>query len=277
MSASQTQKATDLQRLNREGTYALPNAWDVGSAVLIARAGASVIATTSAGVSWALGKQDGENLDRQEMLDVIRFIVAAVDVPVSADIEGGYGPTPADVAQTIQGVVETGAVGINIEDSGAPGGSLFSIDEHAVRLRAARDAAADGGLAELAINARTDVYLFQVGAPESRLAETIDRAHAFAEAGADTLFVPGVADLAVIESLVERSPIPINIMTGPGGPTVPELAKVGVRRVSLGPAITYAAYSLVWHAAREMIETGTYTRLSGVESYEQINDSFTKR
>jgi 2-methylisocitrate lyase-like PEP mutase family enzyme len=263
--------------LNREGTYVLPNAWDVGSAVLIARAGASVVATTSAGVSWALGKQDGENLDREEMLDVIRFIVAAVEVPVSADIEGGYGPTPADVAQTVRGVVETGAVGINIEDSGAPGGSLFSIDEHVARLRSARDAAAESDLAALSINARTDVYLFQVGSPEGRLDETIDRAHAFADAGADTLFVPGVADLAVIESLVERSPIPINIMTGPGGPTVPELAKVGVRRVSLGPAIPYAAYSLVWHAAREMIETGTYNQLSGVEPYGEINASFAKR
>lgn len=273
MELIQQQKARALQDLNKDGTYVLPNAWDAGSAVLIARAGAPVIATTSAGVSWALGRPDGQNITREQALAVIAQIVDAVEVPVTGDIEGGYG----DITETVTDLVAAGAVGVNIEDSGAPDGALFGIAEQAARLAAARIAATDLGLPELAINARTDTYLFAIGEPEHRYDDTIRRAHAFAEAGADTLFVPGVADLNVIENLVRDSPIPINIMTGPGGPTVSELTGLGVRRVSFGPAIAWAAYSLAVRAAREILTAGTYTEISDLEPWDAINGAFTTR
>ncbi|MCR6482920.1 isocitrate lyase/phosphoenolpyruvate mutase family protein [Amycolatopsis sp. OK19-0408] len=275
MSEARQRKADELQHLNQDGIYVLPNAWDTGSAVLSANAGAKVIATTSAGVSWAGGRPDGQHLTRERAVAVVRDIAAAVDVPVSADIEGGYGPDPADVAETVRAVVEVGAVGVNLEDSGAPAGGLFDDDAQAARIKAARDAATAAGLPNLAINARTDVYLAGIGAPEGRYAETLRRARAYAAAGADTIFVPGLTDLDVITKFVGESPVPVNIMAGPGAPSIAELAEAGVRRVSLGASVAFAAYSLVVRATREVLEKGTYTELGATEPWDVINGGFT--
>lgn len=272
MSRTQQQKADELQHLNQAGIYVLPNAWDAGSAVLSVNAGAKVVATTSAGVSWGKGLGDGQNLTRDLAVSVVREIATAVDVPVSADIEGGYGPAASDVAETVRAVTRAGAVGINLEDSGNPAGGLFSVEEQSARIRAAREASTAAGLPNLQINARTDVYLAGIGVPEGRYAETIRRAQAFAEAGADTLFVPGLGDLDMIAKLVSGSPLPVNIMAGPGAPTVGELAAVGVRRVSLGASVAFAAYSLVVRATREVLTKGTYTELDNVESWDVINN-----
>ncbi|WP_240746714.1 isocitrate lyase/PEP mutase family protein [Cryptosporangium phraense] len=277
MSKTQQQKADELAALNRAGTYVLPNAWDVGSAVLTANTGALVIATTSAGVSWGRGVPDGQHLTREAALDVVRDIAAAVDLPVSADVESGYGPGPSDVAETARGVVAAGAVGINLEDSGNPDGGLFDDGAQAARIRAAREAAAAAGLPNLQINARTDVYLAGIGAPEGRYDETLRRARAYADAGADTLFVPGLTDLDVIATLVADAPIPVNVMAGPGAPSVGELAKAGVRRVSLGASVAFAAYSLVVRATREVLHEGTYEALSEVEPWTVINGGFPSR
>lgn len=277
MNKTQQQKADELQNLNQKGIYVLPNAWDAGSAVLSANAGAEVIATTSAGVSWGKGLPDGQNMTRELAVSVIREIAAAVDLPVSADIEGGYGPAPSDVAQTVRDIIDAGAVGINLEDSGARAGGLFSGQDQAARIRAAREAAAAAGVPNLAVNARTDVYLAGIGAPEGRYGETLRRAEVYAEAGADTIFVPGLTDLDVIAKFVGESPIPVNIMVGPGGPTIDELAKVGVRRVSLGASIAFAAYSLVVRATREILNRGTYTELNNIESWDVINGGFARR
>lgn len=271
---SQTDKAARLRQLNATGIYVLPNAWDAGSAVLTARAGAQVIATTSAGVSWGLGRGDGEHLTREENVAVIRRISAAVDVPVSADIEGGYGPTPDDVARTIRDVIAAGAVGVNLEDNNSATGELFTPEEQTARIRAARTAAIEAGLADLVINARTDVYLFQIGAPEERFDDVITRAQAYAEAGADILFVPGLLDLSVIRRLVNASPVPINIMAGPGAPTILQLADTGVRRVSLGSAIAQTAYGAAIRAAREVLADGTYRVASAGASFGEINGAF---
>lgn len=268
---SQTDKAARLRQLGTTGIYVLPHVWDAGSAVLTARAGAKVIATTSAGVSWALGRGDGEQLTREENIAVIRRISEVVDVPVSADIEGGYGPAPDHVAQTVRDVIAAGAVGVNLEDSNSATGELFTVGEQAARIRAARTAATESGLPELVINARTDVYLFQVGAPENRLGDVLTRARAYADAGADLLFVPGLDQLDTIRQLVNASPLPINIMVGPGSPTVLQLANVGVRRVSLGSAIAQAAYGAALRASREVLSDGTYKALSYAASFGDIN------
>ena len=252
----------------------LPNAWDAGSAAMIELAGAQAIATTSGGIAWSLGRSDGQHLSRAVMIERVREIVAAVSVPVTADIEGGYGPTPDDVAVTVTGAIAAGAVGVNIEDS--RGGLLFDPAGQATRIRAARAAAVSAGLPELFINARTDVFLAAVGLPQDRLDDVLARAAAYAEAGADGLFVPGLVDLPVIAKLTAASPLPVNVMAGPSAPPVAELAAAGVRRISVGTAITQAAYTLALRAATSLLTTGTYADLGASLDFGTINRLFTR-
>jgi 2-methylisocitrate lyase-like PEP mutase family enzyme len=272
----QQARAASLQALHESGVLVLPNAWDAGSAALIAQAGAKAIATTSGGVSWSLGRPDGHGLTRDEMVEAVRRIVAAVDVPVTADIEGGYGVDPEDVAKTVEAIVEVGGVGVNIEDSKAPGGPLFDPADQAGRLRAARTAAVKAGLPELVINARTDVFLFGIGAESGRLDEVIARADVYAEAGANSVFVPGLIDLDALGRLVKASPLPVNVMTWPGAPTIAEFEAVGVRRVSVGTGLSQAAYSAARRAAAEMLSKGTYTELEGAIDYGSINSAVSR-
>jgi 2-methylisocitrate lyase-like PEP mutase family enzyme len=272
----QQARAASLRALHESGVLVLPNAWDAGSAALIAQAGAKAIATTSGGVSWSLGRPDGHGLTREEMVEAVRRIVAAVDVPVTADIEGGYGESPKDVAKTVEAIVEVGAVGVNIEDSKAPGGPLFDTADQAERLRAARAAAVKAGLPDLVINVRTDVFLFGVGEESGRLDDVIARTEVYAEAGADSLFVPGLIDLDALGTLVKASPLPVNVMTWPGAPTIAEFEAVGVRRVSLGTALSQAAYSLAHRAAAELLSTGTCTELEGALDFGSINSAVSR-
>ncbi|MEV6285713.1 isocitrate lyase/phosphoenolpyruvate mutase family protein [Kribbella sp. NPDC051770] len=240
----------------------LPNVWDAGSAVLVVAAGARAVATTSGGVAWSLGKPDGQVVTRDEMVEQVRRIAAAVDVPVTADIEGGYGAAPEDVSRAVEEIIEAGAVGVNLEDSKVPGGPLFTPAEQADRIVAARSAAVAAGLPELLINVRTDVFLFGIGPEEGRLTEVLARAKQYAEAGADSLFVPGLTDLPTLAELTGASPLPVNAMAGPGAPTVAELLAHGVRRVSVGTAIAEAAYSKAFDAARRLLDQGTYEESS---------------
>lgn len=231
----------------------LPNAWDAASARLIEQAGAVAVATTSAGVAWSLGVPDGNRLQRDEAVAAVARIVRTVDVPVTADIESGYG----DVAGTVRAIVGAGAVGINIEDGMQPG---------AQRIAEARAAGGDS----LFVNARIDTFLFGFGG----LDETVARATAYLDAGADGIFVPGVVDADTIGELVERIPAPLNIMVGAGAPSVAELAKLGVRRISVGPAIAVAAYEVAVRAATEIIERGTYDGTSAELTHGDLNSVF---
>jgi 2-methylisocitrate lyase-like PEP mutase family enzyme len=274
--AGKTQQAAaeKLRALHAAGVLVLPNAWDAGSAAMIALAGAQAIATTSGGTAWSLGRADGQRLTRADMTERVREIVAAVAIPVTADIEGGYGPGPEDVAATVEAVVAAGAVGVNIEDSRAPGGPLFGPEEQAARIRAARAAAASAGLPGLFLNARTDVFLYGIGVPQVRLDHVLARSSAYAKAGADSLFVPGLTDLQVITELTEASPLPVNVMAGPGTPPVAELVAAGVRRVSIGTAIAQAAYTLAKRAATELLTTGSYATLEEALDFGTINSLF---
>ncbi|MFI9157142.1 isocitrate lyase/phosphoenolpyruvate mutase family protein [Kitasatospora aureofaciens] len=261
------ERALRLRELVAEGVLVLPNAWDAGSAAVIASAGARAIATTSGGVSWSLGRGDGQRMDRAAAVEAARRVVAAVDLPVTVDAEGGYGPLAADVAATVTALVGVGAVGVNLEDSTAVGGPLFPVAEQAERLRAARTAAAAAGLPELLVNARTDVFLFGLGG----LDDVLVRAEAYAEAGADGLFVPGLLDLDVLTELCRCSPLPVNAMAGAGGPGVAELAATGVRRVSVGTGLAQAAYATAHRAAVELLGAGTLTELDGALGFGELN------
>ncbi len=277
VSESQHAKAATLRSLHKDGIFVLPNAWDAGSAAMIAAAGAQVIATTSAGVSWSLGRPDGQNLSLPEATGAVARIAAAVDLPVTADIEGGYGGDPDAVAATVAAMIGAGAVGINLEDSGDPGGGLFGAAAQAARIRAARTAAVGAGLPELVINARTDVFLFEIGEPAGRLDDVLARTAAYAEAGADSLFVPGLLDLGILAALTSKVSLPVNVMAGPGAPDVATLRAAGVRRVSLGQAITQAAYTLARTAAAEVLTSGTYDSIAGADSFGDINRAFPAR
>ena len=237
----------------------LPNAWDAVSARLFVNAGAKAIATTSAGVAATLGYADGQKIPRALMLEAIARIARAVDVPVTADIEAGYATTALELAETIRGVIDAGAIGCNLEDAtGRAPQVLFETEEQLERIRAAREAGDRDGV-PVVINARTDVYLASVGAPEGRFAETVRRANAYREAGADCLFVPGVADLSTLTNLVREIKGPLNVLAGPGLPLVGELERIGVARLSVGSAIMRATLAMARNAARELLQYGTYS------------------
>ncbi|MFD5630712.1 isocitrate lyase/phosphoenolpyruvate mutase family protein [Streptomyces sp. NPDC127072] len=247
----------------------LPNVWDTASARIVEEAGAAAMATTSAGVAWELGSADGDMLGRARALGAVERIAAVVHVPVSADVESGYAEDAAGVADTIRALLAAGAVGVNIEDAlhGDGGGEpLRPIAEQAERIAAARAAADEAGV-PLFVNARVDTFLRGVGKTE----ETLERAGAFLAAGADGVFVPGVVDPATVRALAEGIEGPLNVMVGPGAPSVAELAALGVARISAGSGIAQAAHAVVRRAARELLDTGTYDSLAGGLDYAELN------
>lgn len=265
MTSAQPDNARLFRSLHtRSAPLALANAWDVASARVIESVGAPAIATTSAGVAWSLGSPDGDALARDQALELISRITAAVAVPVTADIEGGYGQDAADVAETVTGVLAAGAVGVNIEDG------TRTPDELVMRLDAARRAADRAG-ADLFVNARIDTYLLGLGDPDTRLAETLSRARRYVDAGADGVFVPGVTDSAVIAVLADDIAVPLNVMAGPGAPSVAELGAIGVARVSLGSGVAQAAYAVARRAALELAETGGYRSLADGIGFPELN------
>ena len=265
-------KADALRLLHRgPRTLVLPNAWDVASARIIEDAGATAIATTSAGIAFSLGYPDGEKISREEMLAVVARIAAKVTVPVSADLEAGYGDRPEDAARTAEALIEAGAVGLNLEDGTRdPQHPLTDISLQLEKIAAVFETARSAGV-PLVLNARTDVYLREVGAPESRFDEALRRLSAFRNAGADCLFIPGVRDLPTIERFVRDLRHPINILGGPGSPSIPELQKAGVARVSLGSSPARAALGLARKITQELLTTGTYKSLEDAPSHTEVN------
>ena len=267
-----------LHAAGNESILVLPNAWDAMSARLVEAAGAHAIATTSAGVSWALGYPDGHGLTRDAMLEAVRRIVQSVRVPVSADVEGGYGAgTPADVAATVRGVISAGAVGVNFEDSpGRDGAALLETAVQAERLTAARAAAQSAGV-DVFINARIDTYLKKVGTEDECFAETVRRAKAYTAAGADGVFVPLVSNADTIRRLVSEVGAPLNVIAGPGSPTIAELRALGVARVSVGPGLARSVMAHIRQSAEELLGVGTYETLRDQLTSPEANALFAAR
>jgi len=233
----------------------LPNAWDAGSARIFVEAGFPALATTSAGIAFSLGYPDGERITRDEMLAAVARITRRVSVPVTADMEAGYGRTADAVAATVRGVLEAGAVGMNLEDRIGEEG-LIDFPLAVDRVRAAR-AAADAAGIPFVLNARTDAFSPNLGG----LPEAIRRGNAFREAGADAVFVPFVGDRDTIERLVREIPAPLNILGTPNAPTLKEMASLGVRRITFGSSPMRATLGLVRRMAREWKDRGTYGTL----------------
>ncbi|MGH7785360.1 MAG: isocitrate lyase/PEP mutase family protein, partial [Candidatus Binatia bacterium] len=226
--ADQIERATTFRALHRRGTpLVLPNAWDGVSARLFAVAGFPALGTTSAGLAWSLGYADGEHVPLDLLVDTVARLAALVDVPLTVDIERGYGATPEAVVGLVRRLLAVGAVGINIEDGSAPPEVL------ARTIAALRTLDTETGVA-LFVNARTDVYFRSPLSGAARLAEAVRRLRLFADAGADGVFAPGLADLDEIAQLAGAVPLPLNIYAGDGVPAVAALAAAGVARLSVG-------------------------------------------
>ncbi len=267
---NQVAQAHAFRALHRGKILVLPNAWDVVSARLIEASGFSAIATTSAGIAFSLGYPDGEKISREEMLAAVARIAAAVKVPVTADVEAGYGDRPDDAAETAKRVIAAGAVGMNLEDATHdPQHPLADLSLQLEKIAAVQETARTLGV-PIVLNARTDVYLREVGTPD-RYPETLRRLAAFRDAGADCLFVPGLRDAETIRRLVAELKHPVNILAVPGSPSIPELEKLGVARVSLGSGTMRAALGVLAKITQELKSTGTYASLEGAPSHAELN------
>ena len=249
----------------------LPNVWDVASARIVEQAGFPAIATSSAGVAFALGYPDGEVISREEMAAAVARITAHVAVPVTADMESGYGRRPEDAAATVRAAIAAGAVGMNFEDSpGERGEPLLPETQQVERVRAARQAADASGV-PFVLNARTDVFLEQVGEPAARVEHAVRRLNAYRAAGADCLFAPGVTDADTIATLVRQVKGPLNVLASAASPPVPELERLGVARVSLGSGPMRAGLTVLKRLAEELRATGTYGALAGAIPHAELN------
>jgi 2-methylisocitrate lyase-like PEP mutase family enzyme len=259
---TQNQKAEQLRKLHRgPRILVLPNAWDVASARVLEELGYPAIATTSAGVAFALGYPDGQRISRDEMLEVVARIARAVHIPVTADMEAGYGTTVRDMEETAKAVVAAGAAGMNLEDvTGSDESSHVDTALQVDKIRAIYKASASLGV-PLVVNARTDVYLMPIGPAETRFQRTVERLSAYHEAGADSLFAPGVHDAETIAKLAKAVHGPLNILATTGSPSISELEKMGVARVSVGSALMRATLGLVQRVGKELMTTGTYASL----------------
>jgi 2-methylisocitrate lyase-like PEP mutase family enzyme len=262
-SSGQRERAEQFRRLHQKGSplLVLPNAWDAPSARIIEQLGFPAVATTSSGVATALGYADGERISRDQLIDVVRRITRVVSCPLSVDVETGYGPSISAIQETLQLIVEAGGVGINIEDS-RPASQPELVDPaYQVELIAAlRERATTLGIPVI-INARTDVFLLEVGAPERRVELAVERARAYLEAGADCVYPIGALPRDWIAELASTTPGPINVLAGPFAPSLVELAELGVARVSFGGGLMRAALGHVRSALRELLNQGTYALL----------------
>ena len=270
--ARQKEKAQTFRALHDgPDLLVLANTSDVAASRVVVEAGYPAVATSSAGVAWLLGYPDGESIGRDEMLDMVRRIAAAVDVPVTADMEAGYGPRPEDVAETVRQTMAAGAVGLNIEDGaiGSTASPLLDFELSVERIRAAREAADATGV-PMVINARTDGFL-RGGKGSDTFDEAVRRANAFYAAGADCLFVPGVRDAETIGALVEAIEGPVNILAGAPSPPLDRMKELGVRRVSIGGLLSLAAATLVRRAAEELRESGTYSFANDLILHPEMN------
>jgi 2-methylisocitrate lyase-like PEP mutase family enzyme len=262
----------------RDG-FLMPNAWDAGSAIVLAEAGFAAIATTSAGIAFSLGKADhtipggATPVSRSQMFERVRQITAAADVPVNGDLEAGYGDRPEAVAETIRLAIDAGLAGGNIEDH--HDGALYDERLAAERITAAREVI-DASGTDFVLTARTDGMFLSPRAPA---ADSIRRANAYRQAGADCLYVPGVTDLETIATLVSEIDGPLNVVMGLNstGLTVAGLRSAGVARISLGGSIARAALGFVRESARELIERGTLSFAEIQIPQGELNALFARR
>jgi 2-methylisocitrate lyase-like PEP mutase family enzyme len=263
------ERCREFRQLHQSGCFVIPNPWDVGSARLLERLGFKALATTSAGFAWSLGRRDNQ-VTLEQALAFLKSVAEAVTVPVNADFEGGFAVEPAEVAANVRRAAGTGVAGLSIEDStGDPAHPLFEFALAVERVGAARRAIDDSGAAVL-LTGRSEGFIS--GRPD--LGETIRRLVAYAAAGADCLYAPGVRDLNGIAAIVSAvAPKPVNVLCVPGR-SVRELAEVGVRRISVGSGLARVAWAAALAAAHEIARDGTFTAIGAAGTHADIDRLF---
>jgi 2-methylisocitrate lyase-like PEP mutase family enzyme len=259
-----------FRALHESGCFVIPNPWDLGSARLLQQMGFKALASTSSGFAWSLGRQDN-HVSLEEALQHLRALAGGVDLPINADFEGGFAVEPEGVAKNVARATATGVAGISIEDStGDRGRPLFDFALSVERIRAARQAIDESGTGVLLVG-RSEGFI--VGRPD--LAETIRRLAAYAEAGAECLYAPGLRSTDEISAVVKTvAPKPVNVLVGSGFITLPELAQLGVRRISVGGALARAAWTGFLEAAKEIADRGTFASLGRAISFADLNGMF---
>ncbi len=260
--STQKEKAEQFRQLHHQASLlVLPNAWDAASARIFERAGFNAIATTSSGLAAALGYSDGQKISREMLIEALARITRVVACPVTADIEAGFGTSIAEVLQTVKAVIATGVVGINIEDSLKQQEKALADASYQVELiKALRELATTLDI-PFVINARVDVFLLAIGEPEGRFEHAIQRANSYLQSGADCIYPIGQLKSDSIARLVKEINGPINILGGSPAPTLPELAQLGVARVSLAGGLMRSALGHLQTIAQELLEHGTYAHM----------------
>jgi methylisocitrate lyase len=263
-------RVTEFRRLHEAGCFVLPNPWDIGSARILVGLGFKAVATTSAGLAWSLGRRDNET-SVELALSHLRTIAAAVEVPVNADFEDGFARDPIGVAANVWAAVETGIAGLSIEDStGDQAAPLYDFGLAVERIKAARKAIDDSGTGVL-LTGRSEGFI--AGRPD--LAETIRRLVAYAEAGADCLYAPGIRTMSDIAAIVSAvAPKPVNVLVSTDFTTVAQLEEAGVRRISVGGALARAAWTGFLSAAKEVAASGTFSALARNIPVPEMNKLF---
>jgi 2-methylisocitrate lyase-like PEP mutase family enzyme len=271
VTATVQDKRTAFRALHRQGCFVLPNPWDVGSAMMLQGLGFKALATTSSGHAWSVGRADNR-VSRAIVLDHLRTITAATDLPVNADFESGYAVDPAGVAESVRMAIGTGVAGLSIEDStGDPDRPLREIDDAVARLRAARAAIDDEGGDALLVGRAEN---FVVGRPD--IDDTLTRLRAYADAGADCLYAPGIRTREQIAAVVAAvAPKPVNLLIGWASElTVQDVAAIGVRRISVGGALARAAWAGFLRAARGIAQHGRFDGFADAASGADLNAFF---
>ncbi len=271
MTRTVAEKRALFRALHEQGCFVLPNPWDVGSARYLEGLGFKALATTSSGFAWSLGRSDGA-LPREVILAHLRDMVAATDLPVNADFESGFAPDPRGVAESVRLAVETGVAGLSIEDStGLAANPLYEIDVAVARLRAARAAIDKAGGDTLLVGRAENFF---VGRPD--LEDTIARLKAYAQAGADCLYAPGIHTREQIAAVVAAvAPKPVNLLVGATSElTLQDIAGLGVRRVSVGGALARSAWGGFMRAARSIAEEGRFDGFAGAAPGGELNTFF---
>lgn len=275
----QAEKAERLRKLHHgPRILLLPNAWDVVSARLIEECGYPAIATSSAAVAFSLGYPDGQRISRDEMLDMAGRIARAVEVPVTADLEAGYGTTVKEMVETAKAAIAAGVVGMNLEDvTGDDESSFVDLPLQVEKIRAICETAKSLGV-PFVLNARTDIYLMPIGPESTRFERTVERLRAYRDAGASCLFAPCLYDRETIAKLVKAVEAPVNILANPACPPIPELEKIGVARLSAGSGVMRATMGLVRRIAKEMLESRSCeTMFTGTISHAELNKLMMRR
>ena len=265
-----TSRTREFRRLHEAGCFVIPNPWDLGSARWLVQLGFPALATTSAGFAWSMGRADnGVTLD--QVLAHLRLMAQASPVPLNADFEGGFAIAPDQVAVNVSAAAQTGIAGLSIEDStGVRSTPLFDFPLALERIQAARRAI-DESATGILLTARSEGFI--VGRPD--LSETIRRLTAFAEAGADCLFAPGIRTSDEIAAVVQAvAPKPVNVLVGSDFTTVQQIADLGVRRISVGGALARAAWTGFVQAAKEIAEHGTFTSIARAMPFADLNAAF---